>query len=140
MPIHELTLEAVTKGEPAKLLGLTTKTTSETSTNTTETASSSTISTNETKVASATTGGDEDEAEDENAENRLEPQLRETLNVLNDYLDLLAAKGNRWVMDHRAPRTNCPELNLIQSGPGMVRKQCQPLRSALKAVPRSSDP
>lgn len=104
VPIHELTLEAVTKGEPAKLLGLTTKTTSGTSTNTTVTASSS-GSTNETKVASATSGsGDDDEAEDEESENRLEPQLRETLNVLNDYLDLLAAKGNRWVMDHRAPR------------------------------------
>lgn len=105
VPIHELTLESVTKGEPAKLLGA--KTPAADSTN--AIASASAVHdgsiTNETKVASASSGAaDEDEADDENAENRLEPQLRETLNVLNDYLDLLAAKGNRWVMDHRAPR------------------------------------
>ncbi|MBL9139518.1 MAG: carboxy terminal-processing peptidase [Verrucomicrobiales bacterium] len=107
VPIHELTLEAVTKGEPAKLLS---NKTSSTSTAPTAPAVEGAV-TNATTVAAApattspsSSNAEDEDAEDETAENRLEPQLRETLNVLNDYLDLLAAKGNRWVMDHRAPR------------------------------------
>lgn len=106
VPIHELTLESITKGEPAKLLSQKTPpaTANTPAANTGEAAATNTGNTNATNVAAATDNAEEDDADDESDENRLEPQLRETLNVLNDYLDLLAAKGNRWVMDHRAPR------------------------------------
>ena len=41
------------------------------------------------------------------AETRLEPQVRETLNILADYLELLSAKGQRLSFEpHTAARNN----------------------------------
>ena len=73
--ILELTLEGIDKGEGPKPL------------------------TPKKKDADAKPTGDDDEDEtadsDPEAELRLEPQLRESLDVLRDYLDLLEAKGHR---------------------------------------------
>ncbi|MCC6235285.1 MAG: carboxy terminal-processing peptidase [Verrucomicrobiales bacterium] len=83
VPIYELTLEAIDKGEAPKLV----------------------LAKKPEKDAKATEADGAEEEEPTDDEERLEPQLRETLAILNDYLDALAAKGHRWVMDHRAPRT-----------------------------------
>lgn len=87
VPIYELTLENLDKGEPPKVLGAKPKTT--------ETASAN--------PSPAPTDPEDPEAEED--EQRLEPQLRETLNILTDYLHARLAKGERWVVDHRAALT-----------------------------------
>ncbi len=72
--ILELTLEAIDKGEAPKPLLAKKK---------------------EADAASDAADDDEDEEADPEAELRLEPQLRESLDILRDYLDLLNAKGHR---------------------------------------------
>src|SRR5690606_6857890 len=77
IPILELTLEAVDKGQPPKLLRPTEK------------------DAEEDEEASALGLADEDES-------RLEPHVREALEIMADYLDLLEASGQQWAMEHRA--------------------------------------
>jgi len=81
VPVYEITLESLDKGEAPKLVG------------------SKTDKGNEVVKAAA---ADDDEADNEEDAKRLEPQLRETLNILVDYLELLNAKGERFAQDLRA--------------------------------------
>lgn len=83
VPVFEFTLEGLEKGEAPKLVG-------------------AKVETNEETPKPA----DEDEdAEDEDDAKRIEPQLRETLNILVDYLELISAKGERFAQDLRASLT-----------------------------------
>ncbi len=82
VPIFEVTLESIDKGEAPKQV----------------------VAKKVDKEAKDAAAGEDGEEEPADEEERLEPQLRETLSILNDYLDALAAKGHRWVMDHRAAR------------------------------------
>ncbi|MBL9129098.1 MAG: carboxy terminal-processing peptidase, partial [Verrucomicrobiales bacterium] len=84
VPVYEITLEGLEKGEAPKLVGAKP-----------EKASSS------TPVPVAT---EDEDAEDSDDAKRIEPQLRETLNILVDYLELAAAKGERFAQDLRAAR------------------------------------
>jgi carboxyl-terminal processing protease len=85
VPIYELTLEAVEKGEAPKLAG-------------SEPADEALADLEVLEEGEAL----EDEADDGK---RLEPQLRETLNILRDYLGLKAAGGDQWVLKQRAAAT-----------------------------------
>ncbi len=80
VPVFEFTLEGLEKGEAPKLVGAKTETETD------------------VDVPKAT---DDEEAEDPDDAKRIEPQLRETLNILVDYLELLAAKGERFALDRR---------------------------------------
>jgi carboxyl-terminal processing protease len=82
--VRELTLEAVAKGEAPKVVTAKPK-----------------------DPAEDTKDKDKDEDEEDSVvtdedERRLEPQLRETLNVLGDYLELMSAKGDSLSSDVRA--------------------------------------
>jgi carboxyl-terminal processing protease len=77
IPIMELTLEAVDKGQAPTLISAVERPAADPGT--------------PIEVSSET-----DEAEeDEDSDSHLEPPVRETLNILVDYLNLLAAKGER---------------------------------------------
>ena len=80
VPVFEITLEGLDKGESPKLVGAKA----------------------EKDPELPKPVADDDEAEDEDDAKRIEPQLRETLNILVDYLELLAAKGERFAQDLRA--------------------------------------
>ncbi len=75
--VRELTLEAIAKGEGPKPVIAKPK----------EPA--------DTKIDPTSDADDEDEEVTDEDERRLEPQMRETLNILADYLDLRSAKGER---------------------------------------------
>lgn len=82
--VRELTLEAVAKGEAPKVVTAKPK-----------------------DPADDAKDKDKDDDEEDSVvtdedERRLEPQLRETLNVLGDYLELMSAKGDRLSPDVRA--------------------------------------
>lgn len=81
IPVYEFTLESMAKGEAPKLVG----------------AKPEPAAAGEAPKAS-----DDEDAEDEEDARRLEPQLRETLNVMSDYLELLTAKGERFAAELRA--------------------------------------
>src|SRR5262249_33470224 len=76
-PVRELTLEAVEKGEPPKLLG------------------ANKTGSNGDRLPAVTPSGDEDDSDADDTEEHLDPQLRESLNILSDYIDQLTAKGQR---------------------------------------------
>ncbi len=82
VPVYEITLEALEKGEAPKLVGVKTEA--------------------EKAAEAAQTLSEDEEPADEDDARRLEPQLRETLNILVDYLELAAAKGERFAQDFRA--------------------------------------
>lgn len=91
LPVLELTLDAVKKGEAPKLLG------------------GKSDSTEGLAAATASTTGDDEGDENATSEaeaGRLEPQIRETLNILSDYIEQLAAKGQRLVLEHRSTARN----------------------------------
>jgi len=80
IPVYEITLEGLEKGEAPKIVGAKTA----------------------ADVETPKPAADDEEAEDEDDAKRIEPQLRETLNILADYLQLAAAKGERFAQDLRA--------------------------------------
>lgn len=82
VPIYELTLEAVEKGEAPKLAG------------------SEPVDEALAELPSGEEGADAELDADDGR--RLEPQLRETLNIMRDYLSLKAAGGDQWVLKQRA--------------------------------------
>ncbi|MBX3745474.1 MAG: carboxy terminal-processing peptidase [Verrucomicrobiae bacterium] len=88
LPIFEVTLDMVARNEPARLL----------------TAAAAKDDEPLLAAASGTEVEDEADKADKAGDEpeRLEPQLRETLDILRDYLDLLAAKGQRLVFDGRS--------------------------------------
>lgn len=80
VPVYEITLEGLEKGEAPKIVGAKT----------------------EADKDAPKPSADDEEADDEDDAKRIEPQLRETLNILVDYLQLAAAKGERFAQDLRA--------------------------------------
>lgn len=105
-PVREITLESLDKGEPPKLVGA-----KETKPETAAVAAPAAASTNAVVAASGAAApsavgksseDSEDDDEVEEPETRIEPQLRETLNILVDYLELITAKGERVTLDRRA--------------------------------------
>ncbi len=83
--VRELTLEALTKGEAPKIV----------------TAKPKDATKDAVKDASKDEEDDDPTVADED-ERRLDPQLRETLNILSDYLELMIARGDRLHTDARA--------------------------------------
>ncbi len=86
--VLELTLEAVNKNEPAKPLA------------------ANAVSDGTGLVAIEPTPTGADDSADDDEPGRLEPQLRETLNILGDYVDQIAAKGQHLVLDAKATERN----------------------------------
>jgi carboxyl-terminal processing protease len=79
LPIWELTLEAAQRNEEPTLI----------------TASKANAGDHSLPIEIADAAEEDADSESVEDEGRLEPQLRETLNILSDYLDQLAAKGQR---------------------------------------------
>lgn len=96
-PVFEITLEALDKGEAPKLLSAAGANDAK--------AQGEGAGVGEAALAAATTN-DAEEAEGEDEETLLEPHLRESLNILADYLDILAASGERLVIDRRSASRN----------------------------------
>ncbi len=84
VPVYEITLEGLDKGEAPKLVG----------------AKAEPEPGASLEIQKA--GSEDEDAEDEDDARRIEPQLRETLNILVDYLQLAAAKGDRFAQTLRA--------------------------------------
>jgi len=104
-PIREITLESLDKGEPPKLLGAKDpKADKPGATAIPAKPEETTASAAASSPAGAADGADDSDGEDN--ENRIEPQLRETLNVLVDYLELISAKGQRLSLDRHAATRN----------------------------------
>ncbi len=82
VPVYEITLEGLEKGEAPKLVG-------------------AKIEPDAGTETPKPTTEDED-VEDEDDAKRIEPQLRETLNILVDYLQIAAAKGERFAQELQA--------------------------------------
>jgi carboxyl-terminal processing protease len=115
--IREITLESLDKGEPPKLVSAKpakdekaggASSVPVAAGDTTAVASATTAATATIPAADGNDAEDDDaEAEAADAETRLEPQVRETLNILADYLELLSAKGQRLSFEpHTAARNN----------------------------------
>ena len=108
-PVREITLESIDKGEAPKLLGLkdakSDKTAAAGAVKAADSPAAETASVAAAAPAASPAVTDPDaETEVEDNEARIEPQLRETLNVLADYLEVLSAKGVRLSLDRRAAR------------------------------------
>lgn len=107
--VREITLESIERGQPPKLLGVKTPTPPADSAKdagkdgTTLAASSETAA-----AAKPATPADADADEDavEEDDGHLEAPLRETLQVLSDYLELISARGVRLVVDGRPASPN----------------------------------
>jgi carboxyl-terminal processing protease len=82
VPVYEITLEGLEKGEAPKLVGAKIEPAADAETPKTAT--------------------EDEEAEDEDDAKRIEPQLRETLNILVDYLQIAAAKGDSFAQELQA--------------------------------------
>lgn len=88
--VRELTLEAIAKGEGPKA-----------------------VTAKDAKDAAGAPVKDEDKDEEteeltDEDERRLDPQLRETLNILGDYLEQMTARGERLAVDVRAAASTKP--------------------------------
>lgn len=98
LPVFELTLEMLDKGEAPKLV--------QSTHDAAKTGDVKPGDDGEGLVQPLADAGDDDDEAAEDDERRIEPPLRETLNILADYLNLLAADGQHWVLEHRAASRN----------------------------------